>query len=504
MAVDLPPPVPPEQGTVQQGDAVAAVGFQDYSIQVLGSRVLGKAAIEQAIAGADTLSNAVRALASAYYAAGYPAARLAYSLADKTLYVTVTLGGVTTVEGGGPAHAYLKGLAGQAPLTDQALEPRRTLASIHADRAGLSLISQLTPDAAGNSQLTLKPGPDLVDPTTVRVEVGNPGNRFVGRYFIDFDLRTGSRWGDEFRALARSGQHGFSETESDYFEQNLGWSRVTPWGIFGAGGRYVDYTFVGDVTTGTTTTTEPVNGNIWFGEAYWLYPLLADFNSRLTLQGKVDRTSKTGDIADDGTTYQREIYTSVEAGAAYQRNLHGLGMRWDIDAGLAIRKGLADEESALTNANQDYLLYRPALRLRSHLTERYSLALELSGQFTSDPLPEQQQWVLGGQGNLTSALPGVAVGDQGYLLRLVGEATAFELYGLSLTPKVFVETGEADLELDSTKPSLADVGFEIGVKVFDWLEGSLAYAEAITDKDLSEAELDGADANLFFRLQAKF
>lgn len=499
MAVDLPPPIPPEQGVVAPAEAVASVAFKDYSIQVLGPKVLEQAALEKAVQGSDTLSNAVRAIASAYYAAGYPAAKVTYSLTDKTLYLLVNLGGVSSVEGEAPVKAYFEGLADQNPLTDDALMPRWILGSVHADRAGLSLISKWVPGSDGNHQFVLAPGPDVVDPTQVRVELGNPGNRYVGRYFIDFDLRTSTRWGDEFRALARSGQHGFSANESDYFEQNLGWNRVTTWGIFGLGGRYVDYGFYDQATP-----TLAINGNIWVAEAYWLYPLLADFNSRLTLQGKVDRTNNSNDIAASGATFQQEVYTSVEVSATYQRSFNWLASSWDFDAALAVRKGLETDDTAPTTADQDYLLYRPALRLRNHITERYSLALELSGQFTSDTVPQQQQWVLGGQGNLTSALPGIAVGDNGYLLRLVGEAGSYDLFGVTLTPKAFVESGEASFERLTGSPALADVGLELGAKVFDWLEGSVAYAEPIADKDLSQTDKDQSDANLFFRLQAKF
>jgi hemolysin activation/secretion protein len=501
MALDMPPPIVPEQGEVQPGSAIVTASFQNYTVHVLGAAAVDGAQLSRAIAAADTLSNAVRAVASAYYAAGYPAARVVYSLQGQDLYVLVSLDGLTATEGEARITRYFDGVVGESPLTAGALEPRRVLASVHADRAGLDLLSSLRP-GDGGAVLQLQPGPDPVDPTQVVIEIGNPGNRFVGRYFIDFNLRTGTRWGDEFRAIARSGQRGFSDAEDgDYFEQHLGWNRVTPWGIFGLGGRYVDYRY----DDRENTPAVSVNGGVTVGEVYWLYPLLADLRSRLTVQGKVDRIDNANDISSTGQAVLRELYTSVEAAATYQYGFEWLDFRWDLDAGLSVRKGLGDSSAPLTNANLDYLLYRPSLRLRNYLTERYSVALELSAQFSGDTVPQQQQWVMGGLGNLSSALPGLAVGDQGYLVRLVGAAGDYELYGVSVSPKVFIESGAAEFDaLRSDKPALSDIGFEVGVRVYDWLEGSLAYAESLSEKDLSQADLDAADANLYFRLQFKF
>lgn len=503
MAVDLPPPIEPVQGEVQPGTDVAAVTFQDFNIHVLGANVLDADTLTRAAAGADTLSNAVRAIASAYAQAGYPTARLTYSLAEKDLYLLVTLGNLAGVEGDPLAEQYFGSLPKDVPLTAANLEPRRILASVHADRRGRNLLSEVATDASGNSLLRLKQGPDGPDPTQIRVEMGNPGNRFVGRYFVDFDLRTSTDYGDEFRAIARSGQHGFSENEEgDYFEQHLGWNRVTSWGIFGVGGRYVDYSF--DAEDTTTGAAVPLNGEIWIGEAFWLYPVLADYRSRLTLQGKFDRTSKTGDVAVGGQNFQRELYNSLEVAATYQRSLDFAGFRWDVDGGLAVRKGLGDEESTRTTANQAYLLYRPTLRIRNYLTERYTVALELSAQLTSDTVPEQQQWVLGGMSSLTAAVPGLAVGDEGYLARVVGEAGTYTLYNFVFTPKVFIESGNTKAGVVAGSPALTDIGGELNVRFNEWLDGTVAYAEAITDSHLSEEELRRADANLFFRLQARF
>ncbi|HUP92988.1 MAG TPA: hypothetical protein VM074_12140 [Solimonas sp.] len=519
MAVDLPPPLPPQQAElsqVQRGEALSVIPFQQYQIHVMGARVLDDAALAATVAGADTLSNAVRALAAAYFAAGYPAAQLSYALSGQDLFVLATLGGISSVKAGEPLGKYFEGLNGVTPLTDESLEPRRLLATMHADRAGINAQPLLIADGSGGYAFDLKPDKIPADPTQVRVEYGNPGNRFVARHFLDLDLRGGTWYGDELRALTRAGLRGLNEKPGDdYFEQNLGWNRVTQWGVFGIGGRYVDY------TVDNPSPATPQNGNIWVGEGYWVYPWEADFDSRIMSLLKVDRTSKsteqTGALGAM-TRIQHELYTSVEAGGTVSQAFQLLAHRWDFDGGLAARVGLGDGSSATNPVDFNYVLYRPTARLKVYFTETVLTTLEASAQITSDTVPEQQQFVLGGFGSLTSYLPGVAIGDTGYLVRLIGEAGTYPLYGVEFKPKVFVETGgvrfentpqagpvptPAEAERQAT-PMLTDIGVELGVKLLGFVDAAVAYAESMAESDVADGTLRGSDANVYFRVAVKF
>jgi hemolysin activation/secretion protein len=149
---------------------------------------------------------------------------------------------------------------------------------------------------------------------------------------------------------------------------------------------------------------------------------------------------------------------------------------------------------------------RPGLRLKYFLTDRYSLGLEASGQYSDQTVPEQQQWVLGGLGNLTAYLPGLAVGDKGYLMRLQGEAGAYPVYrGVELRPRAFVEYAATQYNsLGGGDPRVADAGVELGFKLVSWLSGSVAYARSFYDKDVPQPVLDATDARVYFRLQGEF
>lgn len=525
MSVELPPPATPQQGTVEQLQTQAGggitVAFQSYQLHVAAENILDEATVQNAVALADNLSNAVRNIGAAAYLAGYPAAQVTYALSGQDLYVLVVPGKISGIRASEALKPYLEGLETADPMRDNNLEGHRTLASIAADRAGINVFPVFEPDGNGGQVLDFEKNNQASDPTSIRFEFGNPGNRYASRYFGDLEIKTADVWGDEFRVFAREGIQNLDtgKNPGDYHEQNVGWNRVTPWGIFGINGRNINYNYNAPSTTGSVA----LNGRIWVGEALWLYPLYSDFNSRWTVQTKVDRTSKEGKTDPDGTpnnavatTYQRELYTSGEISTSYGDNFRFIGHSWNLTAGLAVRKGFGDSD-VNTNLNalpihgdQAYLLFRPAATLKFFWTNNIASGVEASAQFSSDSVPEQQQWVLGGVGSLTSALPGVVVGDKGYLGRFYTEVSLPITDSLSLTPKVFAERGSASYANPNTSAlqvsgaqTLTDAGAEVGLKFGKIVDASVAYSKSFQDKNIAPATKDASDARVYFRVSIK-
>ncbi len=522
MSVELPPPATPQQGTVEQLQSQAGSGFtvpfQSYQLHVAANNILDEATVQNAVGLADNLSNAVRNIGAAAYLAGYPAAQVTYALSGQDLYVLVVPGKISGIRANDALKPYLNGLETADPMRDSDLEGHRTLASMAADRAGINVFPVFEPDGNGGQVLDFEKNNQASDPTSVRVEFGNPGNRYASRYFGDLEIKTASVWGDEFRVFAREGiqnldTHG---KPGDYHEQNVGWNRVTPWGVFGINGRNINYNY----TAATATTSTDLLGRIWVGEALWLYPLYSDFNSRWTVQAKADRTSKKGKIDATATTasvtYQRELYTSAEASTSYGDNFRFIGHNWNLTAGVAVRKGFGDKDanfdlnSLPIHGDEAYLLYRPAATLKFFWNNSIASGLEASGQFSNDSVPEQQQWVLGGVGSLTSSLPGVVVGDKGYLGRFYTEVALPITDSLSLRPKVFVEHGSATFNNPNSSTSqtngaqtLTDAGAELGLKFSQFVDASFAYAKSFDDKNINKTTKDASDARLYFRVSIK-
>ena len=492
------------------------VAYHDYRLHVFGSGALPQGKLEAAIASADSLSNAVRALASAYYSAGYPAAQLTYALANRDLYILVTLGRLAAVRGPRYLTKYFTDIHSDEPLTSSALERRRTLASLHADRAGENATPLLVRRGPGPTSPNVAPGyddddylldlkPDQSGPkqTAVRAEVSNPGNRYVGRHFIDLDVKQNTGWGDEFHFLWRHSLTflNHSNNGSNYAEYDLAWNRVTPYGVLGLA--------IMDTRYRIELENLPLTGMLTSGEADWFGVLAADFFSRWTLQARLGRTDKRLDAPAPSGPVQHELYNWSELGSQYSI-VHPLGQqRLNLDAGITLGAGLSPDERAVATDFR-YFVWRPALHAQLQASASVTVALDASAQLTHDTVPEQQQWVLGGLNNGGAYLPGVATGDAGEIVRGSLAYAAIPLgEHFRLTPKIFAEYGIAELKHPSPgqnqgKPAIADAGVDLTLGAFEWLELGLAYAEGFYDHDLTSDELQASRARLFFHVRGTF
>ncbi|HVT37320.1 MAG TPA: ShlB/FhaC/HecB family hemolysin secretion/activation protein, partial [Nevskiaceae bacterium] len=351
------------------------------------------------------------------------------------------------------------------------------------------------------------------EPTALRVELSNPGNRFVGRSFLDLDITGSSAWGDEVHLLWREGLNGLNGAGNDsrYHEPSIAWNRVTNYGVIGAGIHYTNFDFVFNGI--------PLHGDLRQVEALWLYPLYADFTHHWLFELKGDRTDKKNETEADigtpgtagfiaaGTKEQEEVYTSVEVTNTWSQKLHLLKDDSSFDAALTVRRGLSSEHQPVTPANLDYLLYRPALALKQPFGERFNVSASINGQFSTDVLPEQQEWLLGGLGSMTAYLPGVAIGDVGYSARAQAEFN-LDVAHFELVPRAFFEYGYATFQNPSAgetsqRQTLSDVGAELAFKWGKLFEGSVAWAAPVDHSGIAQSELDAQRANVYFRIAAK-
>lgn len=423
MPIALPPPPEPVPAPLSEIRALAAERIRlvagNTPVLVTGSPIQEAAQLQEAVASAQTLSDVVRLLQAAYYAAGYPALRLRYAVDGRDLYVGVVETRLTGVDS--PRDAgYWSGLEHGGGLRDSDLEPRRFLASLHADRAGEALQMAWTRDAGG-LRLSLAPSGEGPDRTTAGLVLGNPGNRFTGRHFGDGSLRHAWTSGDEANLRIQSAVRGLNSDDSDgaYLEAAAGWSRVTSRGVFAADLGYSRY----DLTLSLADAAAPtfgVDGRLDTAEVSWSGLLAAGFAHRWALSIKADYVGKDLSASDGRQVFQRQEYGSGEISTEALATVRVLDWPLELRAGLALRRGLGDDRSGdpLNGADQGYLLWRPQAEIRTAVSESAELSLRLTGQYTNDRLPEQQQWVMGGQGNVEAFLPGLAVGDSGALLRL--------------------------------------------------------------------------------------
>src|SRR3546814_1514510 len=106
-----------------------------------------------------------------------------YAVDAQDIYLAIYRRRITAVQAPPALQPYFEPLLG-APLTDSALEPRRALANVDADRAGIAAQARLQA-TEGGAQLRIEPDGRELPTTGMQVDFGNPGNRFVGRHFLD-------------------------------------------------------------------------------------------------------------------------------------------------------------------------------------------------------------------------------------------------------------------------------------------------------------------------------
>lgn len=510
MPIDFPPPPTPVQGDITslQADAnqgAVSVVIAGYTLYVHAPGVLDAPDITAATAGLDDVSNAVRSLAIAAQRKGLLVPKTLYVRNGNDIYVSIYPGSINTVSAPEPLLPYFEKFGKDEPVTIGAFEKMRLLGGIHATRMGAGYTPVFAPAEGSAYDMTLTPTAEGVNPGSVRVNLSNVGNRFTGREFLDLDARRGTPQGDEFSVLARTAASVLElddvEPGSDYHEYQLGWSRVTPFGLFGVSGRYLDYR--------QQSQGFGFNGELWTVDAGYTAILASSATSRVTLQTKMDYIYKRLELDANGQLFQEEPYPSIEIGAAWSTSFRMLSESWLSVASLSARQGvLANESSALTNADLDYWLVRPGYSLRSQGAP-FTFEVQAALQYADVTVPEQQQWIVGGIGSMHAYVPGVALGDRGLLARVVAEYNPTVYYGLTFKPRAFVEFAAAEYannvatQSDGVQ-SLTDIGAELVVGFEPWFETALAAALPLQHSNVSKQARDDARADFFFRLTAKF
>lgn len=515
MAIDLPPPQLPQETQLSSFAAEASTATFTVTLGETRMHVFGPPppveTLQLLLARAQTLSDAVYAVRDAYYSAGYPVAKIAYALNGDDLYVSVAPQPVTAIEMPERYRPYFEDLPSRDALDVDALESGRILASEHADRAGENLQMALRPDAGGVAILLAESGEGPAQ-TALIGGFGNPGNRFLGRYFADALLKQSFSSGD---TLAVGGRYAFPELDNDsadaeYAEASAAWSHVSPLGLFGVSATYVDYSQKPEID-GSSIDYE-FKGDIRQAEASWQNLLSASLSHRWTLGGKVDYVWKRLKLDPLDLAVQRQTYTNVEVSTGYRFNLLLLERAWDFDLSLALRKGLGDNrvDDPVVFADLGYLLLRPDLKLQVPLTDTQIVQLRMLGQWTDDTLPEQQQWLLGGRSAIEAYLPGFAYGDQGALVNLQWELVLAEWAGWKLSPKLFAEYGvsrvsDADFVLpgNGRTQSVVDAGAALGIDWKKHLSLSVSAAAPLTSDGINRQTRDDTRADVLFRIELR-
>lgn len=513
MPLALPPAIPPELADAAtlatRHDVVVDVPLGRFRLHVLGAAAgVDRDDLTAAIRPSPNLSEAIYNVRAWFYSHGWPGTRTHFAQAGDDVWVLVERDGVVRVDMPAPFRAYFAPLEGRRqPVTDDAIEPARTLASLHADRARTEAQLRWTPEADG-LVLGVAQEPTGASPVKFTAGVGNPGNRFIGRYFADYGATLSLASGDEFSASGRNVLRGIDDSHRDgrYGDYGLAWSRVTSLGVVSLAGQALRY----DQTVELPEFPDPldVDGRVRRVEAGWSAIASAGFDHRVGLGVRADYVDRR--LRAQSQTVEQQRYPSVELGTEFTKAVHLGGRGFQFGGGLALRKGLDHDGTHDLDVMADlgYFLVRPSLRIERPRDEGWGASFAVSGQWTLDVTPEQQQWVGGGKDNLEAFLPGTLIGDDGWLARLQFDLGDHGAHGLTLTPHAFAEYGGAKLHeafaADTRSRALADAGVSLSLKWRQWLAASVAWAFPVAHHGFTHDEVHDARADVVFRVEARF
>lgn len=524
------PPNPPPPVVEQRLSAAAGVAVRvtshGWAYRVTGNTLLPPDRIETLLLQADDPQQAVSRLSEAYKQAGYPlvvvtaqiepepartgasdSAAPPPSAGARSVSIRVVEGRITELQAAGALQPYFSGLRDRADVTADQVLRQAILANDYANRQGQRVQIGFSPaEQQGGSVLqaitTPLPG---YKPWTAALQLGNYGSRYTSSYVAGGNIawRPGAGW--EFTGNYLAGLPNWSSDSrgSLYHAAGLGASVATPLGTYGLSVQNTTYK-LGRVSYPLNTA-----GQVRTGSASGSQLLYASERSQLRLSESFNHVENRVSVFDGAYTLTDQRYDYLTLGLAYTRGYSLGDLGGALTGTLSYNRGLSERagsfllSSAATAPTPQFRSYNFGLTVQQQLPRSFYAQAVLNGQWTEDTLPQQQQWVLGGLGNLTAYNAGVAVGDKGYSLRLSLQAPAQQWGGLSLTPNLFIEHGAARYaQIQGPWQRVTDWG--VGLNLALPRAGTtlnLLYARPVSSSNIAAQTLNQQRAHVFFVLQ---
>lgn len=537
MAIDIPlpmPPLPAEARSIEvakkQSGAMQTSSFADYQVEISGPAYLSNAEISKAISAAQNPTQAVLALNNAYYSAGHLLVRIHYALVGKKLSLFVVQGTLEKVVSPAALEHFFDGIIGDKDLTQSEFDKRRLMADIKSSRAGenVSISYQAMPSSPEQITMVLNAEADEdADQIDLSIQLGNPGSRFLGRYFQQSAIRHSTDYGTEFvigweSALTSLGDD--PRGGKNYNNVQLALDHPTVFGLYGFDVNYTKYEQDEDPVTSTPLD---VNSEISVVGLNGRQVMLSSASNRVNLYQRLEHVETEITDGSSDTIVVDEPHTSLELGVTwYHRFGSGITMTMDLAAerGLSSDAGTlnissASGEVSAYNRTSDYLVVKPKFGVAIPVMTSGNLSLDVIAHASDEQLPQEQQWVLGGMGSLSAYLPGLLVGDSGYYARAAWSVGKYKMGAFNWSPSIFAEHGAAEYEgADSSlaanqladgsnlgkRQSVGDAGIRLQADYNGSLEFELVAASGFSDKNIAEERLEESEADFYFRIKKTF
>lgn len=517
MALDLPPDVsaasPPAAIVAPAAQAEPIhVDSNGYHYVVNGNTRLSPAVVIAAIeAGVDPKA-AMERLNAAFQQAGYFMTGLRAETSGKLVAIEVINGRITDSDIVPGLVPYFSGLMRREDVDRNTLIRDSAVAEIYSSRQGMRPRVSFGPGSeVGGTKITVTETPiPGTKPWAAALAFNNMGSRFSSRYIASAagSLRPGN--GVELTASYTQGIPGLTADSggSQYQAASLSGSVVTPLGLYGVNWSGIAYKI------GESSAPLYPTGDINTAAITGLQLLYADETSRLVANQALTHTDNVVSVFDGTFDTTNQSYSFLTLGLAYNKAFGFLGQAASMNASVTGMQGLSGRRGTFLPADPgtpdpQFALLQVSVNYSQGLPAGFTLAVNLSGQYADSSVPQNQQWVLGGYGNLSAWLPAVLVGDGGSLGRLNLGTPNWGIGGYTVSGNAFVEAGIVRFQhTPATSPTtrtLADAGVSITGNTPFGTSMTAAYALPIASRNV---DLDAINrqsrANLYFTLNQAF
>ena len=520
MATDLPP-IPPEAAPqvaivapAKQAAEPIVVESHGYRYVVSGNALLAPEVIVSSVAAAETPKDAVDSLNKAYQKAGYLLTALRGRVDGQAVAIQVIHGRLTEADLTPSLAAFYGGIEEREDLDRNTLIRKSALAENYAARQGMRPKVNFVPaQEVGGSKIILTEEPiEGAKPWNAGLGFNNLGSRFSSRYVAQANAAVRPGAGVELTATYTQGLPGLAkESEgSQYHAGAVGATIVTPWGLYGASYSNTRY-LIGESSRDANGVLAHPDGEITSWGVNGTQLAFADETARWSFTESFAYTDNFVTILEGALITQDQSYGVLAFGTSFSKSFAVLGENASFSAGLTVSKGLGGsfryEGPGL--ATSPFWLFHGNLSYTQALPAGYTAGVTWTGQWANAILPQNQQWVLGGFGNLTAWSPAVLVGDSGMLARASLYTPAWEWSGLSVTGGAFAEAGIVRPHYSSDGTPIArglgDAGVSLSGSMKTGTSLTMAYAWPVWSRNLDQKALDGLNhAHLYFSLNQTF
>jgi len=533
MGPDLPP-IPPEAAPqvvmvapAKQAAEPIVVESHDYRYVVSGNALLAPEIIVTTLAAAETPKDAVESLNQAYRKAGYLLTALRAAVDGKRVAIQVIHGRITEEDLTPSLAAFYAGIEGREDLDRNTLIRKSALAENYAARQGVRPKVNFAPaQEVGGSKIIVTEEPiEGAKPWNAGLGFNNLGSRYSSRYVAQGNAAVRPGAGTELTATYTQGLPGLAQESAGslYHAGGIGASIVTPWGLYGASYTNTQY-LIGEALRDPNNPEQLLHpdGDITTWGFNGTQLAFANETARWTFAESFAYTDNYAfvTLGDQAVVTQDQHYGVLAVGTNFSNSFAVLGENASFSAGLTVSKGLSPHSGTFLPRLPEtpvepgaptprFTLIQGTLSYTQPLPMGYSAGLTWTGQWADATLPQNQQWVLGGFGNLTAYMPAVLVGDNGTLARASLYTPPWQWSGLSVTGGAFVEAGMVrphySREGTPVARGLGDAGLSLSGSMKAGTSLTLAYAWPLWSRNLDQKALDELSrAHLYFSLNQTF